>query len=193
MKNEIQYLNEWLRLSREGKHEQARYIYYEKLFPEIINQFSLRFKNVFNKGATLISVLGYSPEPIILAAKAIQPANHIIITTENKEGNNAYLEKFLSDNYKLIIFQDESFLSIYKLLKEQLITFHGSNIVIDITGGKKSMVAAAAIFGKDYGCSIVYVDFKEYLTDLRKPKPGSEILNLVYSPNRDQPEIKLKK
>ena len=51
------------------------------------------------------------------------------------------------------------------------------------------MVAAASIFGKDYGCKIVYVDFAEYLKELRKPLPGSEIMNIVYDPLVNQPEL----
>ena len=94
------------------------------------------------------------------------------------------------EDFNLVRLPDESFLSMYKALKEQLVLNNYSRVVIDITGGKKSMVASAAIFGKDYGCKIVYVDFSEYLEDLRKPKPGTEILNLVYDPSRDQPELK---
>ena len=54
------------------------------------------------------------------------------------------------------------------------------------------MVASAAIFGKDDGCKIVYVDFVDYIKDLRKPMPGSEVLNIVYDPFENQPEIFLK-
>lgn len=72
----------------------------------------------------------------------------------------------------MIYIEDENFDTIYKALKESLILNPNSNMTLDITGGKKSMVAAASIFGKDYGCKIVYVDFKEYLKELRKPMPG---------------------
>jgi len=54
------------------------------------------------------------------------------------------------------------------------------------------MVAAAAIFGKDYRCKITYVDFEEYIKELRKPMPGSEILNVVYNPIDNQPELIIK-
>ena len=92
----------------------------------------------------------------------------------------------------MIYLPDETFATIYKALKEQLVLNPSSQITLDITGGKKSMVASAAIFGKDYGCKIVYVDFAEYIKNLRKPMPGSEILNIVYNPLQDQPEIFLK-
>ena len=77
-------------------------------------------------------------------------------------------------------------------MKEQLVLNPDPQITVDITGGKKSMVASASIFGKDYGCRIVYVDFSDYIKDLRKPMPGSEILNIVYNPFKNQPEIFLK-
>ena len=89
----------------------------------------------------------------------------------------------------MIYIEDENFNTLYKALKESLILNPSSNITLDITGGKKSMVAAASIFGKDYGCKIVYVDFAEYLKELRKPLPGSEIMNIVYDPLINQPEL----
>jgi hypothetical protein len=192
MKNKIPYLQEWLDLANTGKFERAQELYFEKLFEAVIINFSNKYNNALPSGGTLFSVLGFSPEPIILTAKAIQPETHVIFTTNNQKVDNRYLEKFLDSNYELIYLNDESFESMYKAMKEQLVLNPDSQITIDITGGKKSMVASAAIFGKDYGCRIVYVDFSEYIKDLRKPMPGSEILNVVYNPFKDQPEIFLK-
>ena len=61
---------------------------------------------------------------------------------------------------------------------------------IDITGGKKSMVASASIFARDYNFNVLYVDYDEYIPQLRRPMPGSEILNLVYAPYRDLPDVR---
>lgn len=192
MSKQIPYLQEWLDLAKNGKFEKAQELYFEKLFEAVINNFSDKNGNKLPKGGTLFSVLGFSPEPIILTAKAIQPEKHIIFTTNNQKVDNSYLEKFLESNYELIYLSDESFESMYRAMKEQLVLNPNSQITIDITGGKKSMVASASIFGKDYGCRIVYVDFSEYIKDLRKPMPGSEILNEVYNPFKNQPEIFLK-
>lgn len=192
MNNQIPYLQEWLDLAKNGKFEKAQELYFEKLFEAVINNFSEKYCNTLPTGGTLFSVLGFSPEPIILTAKAIQPETHIIFTTNNQKVDNSYLEKFLESKYELVYLNDESFESMYKAMKEQLILNPVSQITVDITGGKKSMVASASIFGKDYGCRIVYVDFSEYIKDLRKPMPGSEILNVVYNPFKDQPEIFLK-
>ncbi|MCB9257048.1 MAG: hypothetical protein H6579_07960 [Chitinophagales bacterium] len=192
MSKQIPYLQEWLDLAQNGKFEKAQELYFEKLFEAVINNFCEKYSNTLPQGGTLFSVLGFSPEPIILTAKAVQPETHIIFTTNNQKVDNSYLEKFLESNYELIYLNDESFESMYNAMKEQLVLNPNSQITVDITGGKKSMVASASIFGKDYGCRIVYVDFSEYIKDLRKPMPGSEILNVVYNPFKNQPEIFLK-
>lgn len=192
MSKQIPYLQEWLDLAQNGKFEKAQELYFEKLFEAVINNFWEKYSNILPQGGTLFSVLGFSPEPIILTAKAVQPETHIIFTTNNQKADNSYLEKFLESNYELIYLNDESFESMYNAMKEQLVLNPNSQITVDITGGKKSMVASASIFGKDYGCRIVYVDFSEYIKDLRKPMPGSEILNVVYNPFKNQPEIFLK-
>ncbi len=189
MKKNIPYLEEWLELANSGNFNKAQELYYENLFNAVIDNFKNNYRNKIESGGVLFSILGFSPEPIILTAKAIEPEKHIIFTTNNKSEGNDYLEKFLESNYEMIYIDDENFDTIYKALKESLILNPNSNMTLDITGGKKSMVAAASIFGKDYGCKIVYVDFKEYLKELRKPMPGSEILNIVYDPLVNQPEI----
>ena len=192
MENKVPYLQEWLGLASTGKFEKAQELYFEKLFDVVIDIFCNKYSNTMPAGGTLFSVLGFSPEPIILTAKAIKPEVHIIFTTNNQKVDNSYLEKFLESNYELIYLKDESFESMYKAMKEQLVLNPKPQITVDITGGKKSMVASASIFGKDYGCRIVYVDFSEYIKDLRKPMPGSEMLNIVYNPQINQPELFIK-
>jgi hypothetical protein len=189
METPIPYLNEWLNLAKSGNFEKAQEIYFEKLFEAVIDNFKKRNEHLLPKGGILFSILGYSPEPIILTAKTIEPETHVIFTTNSKAEGNDYLEKYIESNYEMVYLAEETFNTIYKALKEQIILNPSSNITLDITGGKKSMVASAAIFGKDYGCRIVYVDFTEYIKDLRKPMPGSEILTIVYNPNSNQPEL----
>lgn len=192
MDTTIPYLKEWLSLAQKGNFEKAQEIYFEKLFDAVIDNFVKKHSASVSPGGTLFSVLGFSPEPIILTARAFRPTTHIIFTTNDQKLDNSYLQKFLESPFEIIYLQNETFQSMYKSMKEQLVLNPDSNITIDITGGKKSMVAAASIFGKDFGCQIVYVDFAEYLKELRKPMPGSEILNTVYNPFVDQPEVFLK-
>lgn len=183
----IPYLNEWRRLAESGEHEKAKFIYYERLFPEIVNSFRVRYDQVFGSNAFLISILGFSPEPIILTANAVQPSRHLIVSSANIEDSIKRISDYVESSYELVTLDDLGFDSIYKQLKEKLIEGTHESVVIDITGGKKSMVCAASIFGKDYNCNIIYVDFEEYIKELRKPMPGTEYLSIVYDPIKNNP------
>src|SRR5690606_8189118 len=95
MENQIPYLNEWLSLAKSGNFEKAQELYYEKLFAAVIDNFKTKTEQLLPKGGILFSILGYSPEPIILTAKTIEPEIHVIFTTNNKAEGNDYLEKYL--------------------------------------------------------------------------------------------------
>ena len=183
-----QNVDEWLTLSNQGLFVEARKFYFENLFEGIIDLFVSKTA-LENHCDVLFSILGFSPEPIILTQRALIPSVHVSFTT-NKENDNAnetiaYLEKFLTSSYKLIHLSDESLHSIHEALLNQMLIYPASRYVIDITGGKKSMVASASIFGRNYNCDVVYVDYDQYIPDLRRPMPGTEKLNIVYSVQRD--------
>ena len=180
-------IQQWIELSRNGKPIEAERFYYDHIFDSVIERFKEKYSQN-RQGELLFSLLGFSPEPIILTAKALNPDTHLIISNPVKEEIIQILDEYLETDYKLVILEKDDFQTIYKTIKESLSDYPTRNITIDITGGKKSMVASAAIFGKDYGSRIVYVDFAEYLKDLRKPMPGTELLNEVYNPMKDQPE-----
>ncbi|HAY3534799.1 TPA: hypothetical protein JRX32_001405 [Elizabethkingia anophelis] len=189
MNNNIPLIDQWYKVASSGAFEDAQNLYYDKLFDQIISKFKVNHSGFLKEGGVLFSMLGFSPEPIILTARLINPDIHVIFTTNNKNADNSILERFLEDDYEIEYLINEDFNNIYNALKEKMIMNPQSQIVIDITGGKKSMVAAAAIFGKDFGCKVVYVDFTDYIKELRKPRPGSEVMKTVYDPNSNQPEI----
>lgn len=193
MGQNLQYLEEWKELASHGNFKLAESLYFEKLFPEVIEKFSDENAHYFKgEERILISMLGFSPEPLILTAKAVRPTTHFIVTTEIREEIIDRIEEYLDNDFELIILKDSDFATVYKSLKELFLRFDSNYITLDITGGKKSTVASAAIFGKDYRATITYVDFKEYIKELRKPLPGSEELNIVYDPIFDQPELNIK-
>jgi len=173
-------IDQWTLLNSEGKFDEANNYYYQNLFDEIVERFKSNF-SLSRDRETLISLLGFSPEPIILTAKAINPKNHFILTTRNiidYEKINEHLD--LEPIIKQV--EENNFLNIYNGLNEIVVDHPTRNITIDITGGKKSMVSAASIFARDFGCQLVYVDFDEYLKDFRKPLPGTEKLITAYRP-----------
>jgi len=58
----------------------------------------------------------------------------------------------------------------------------GKNIVIDITGGKKSMVAGAYFFAAYTNAKISYVDFEDYHEEQRRPYGFSCQIGLLPNP-----------
>lgn len=193
MENDIQMrILEWKEMNDNGQFKEAREYYFNEIFEEIIHTFEKKLTWPIEPVDVLFSVLGFTPEPVILAARALKPKRHIIIQDKGmtyNEENMTYLRRFLPDGFDIIDLGDETFGAIYDTLKE-LMTFNaGRNYAINITGGKKSMAAAAGIFARDYNMTVLYVDFKEYDANFRKPTPGSEYLNIVYTPTRDMPEF----
>lgn len=188
-------VKEWLRLSESGHVAEAEDFYYNTLFRDVIDEFCERNSQPQIRCNVLFSILGYSPEPIILTQRALNPEVHIIFTTDIQDPEaskkiRSYLSMYLTSEFKIVEVHDVSFNGIYACLKDQMLLHPSQDYVIDITGGKKSMVATAAIFGRDFNCNVVYVDYDQYVSQIRKPLPGSERLNYVYTPSIDLPEIK---
>lgn len=189
-----QYVEKWLKLNQEGHFQEAKDFYFESLFAAVIEDFKARTEGRFKKGGVLFSILGYTPEPIILTQRALEPQKHVIFFTKNGEhfdnGIAPYLEKYLTSNYELVEFEDASFDTIYGVMKEQMALYPAREYYVDITGGKKSMVGAASIFARDYDCNLLYVDYDDYIAELRRPRPGTEDLLLVYNPMVNLPDVK---
>lgn len=196
MENNFQaHVNEWKEMNQTGRFAEARQYYFDQLFGEVIVNFENRVANDWPLERpidVLFSVLGFTPEPIILAARAFKPRKHVIFHDKEvafNEDNIRFLPKFLPDGFDKVELPDESFSSIYDIMKQQMAFNAGRNYTINITGGKKSMVASSSIFARDFNSSIIYVDYDKYDPNLRRPLPGTERINLVYTPTRDLPEI----
>ena len=193
-KTSAEYVEKWLRLNKDGHFQEAKDFYFESLFAAIIEDFKARTEGRFKKGGVLFSILGYTQEPIILTQRALEPSKHVVFFMKNGEHFDnevePYLEKYLTSDYELVEFEDASFDTIYGVMKEQMALYPAREYYVDITGGKKSMVGAASIFARDYDCNLLYVDYDDYIAELRRPRPGTEDLLLVYSPEVNLPDVK---
>ena len=193
-----QYIEQWIQdTGNPATHDEAKKFYAEKIMPQLLvhlKDTDIVGKQLRENGGvdTLFSVLGMTPAPIVITQHLLQPKNHVIFYDKNIKVKDDKILAHLESNPTYVMFEDESFGTIYETMKEMLIVSEGGNMVIDITGGKKSMTAAASIFAKDFDFSIVYVDMStpgSYIPAIHQTRPGSERLNLVYSPLRDLPEL----
>lgn len=85
MNNFENNLTHWNNLAMSGEFDNAQKFYYDQLFDTIIEKFVTKHEGSLQRGGLLFSMLGFSPEPIILSARLIQPDSHVIFTTNNKE------------------------------------------------------------------------------------------------------------
>lgn len=74
-------------------------------------------------------------------------------------------------------------LGIYKEIKNSYLKWgKPKKMYIDFTGGTKAMSVASAMAGAMIDVQLIYVGTENYLTDFRKPDPGSEILCYITNP-----------
>ena len=107
----------WIELSRSGKSDEAERFYYDHIFDSVLERFTGKYSQT-RSGELLVSLLGFSPEPVILTAKALKPETHLIISTPVKEEIIQTLNQYLEIDYKLVILKNDDFLSINKLHKK---------------------------------------------------------------------------
>jgi len=144
----------------------------------------------------LVLMLGYSPEPLLQSIAYYQPSKVLMVLNENmgeKCSGIEYYENNFEFAFDLLV--DNEFLNskpevlpaenqttranpiaVFRHLQKHLLPLmnikgpgKSSEIIVDITGAKKSMVAGAYLFAAFVGAKISYVDFDIYDTDRGRP------------------------
>lgn len=184
----------WLELSRKEQDE----LY--------AREFAVPFARLFAKlplhGApegmerprALISVLGFSWQPVALMAAWAQPKRVLVLGTQESLSIKVDGEGVLSlvsrvsgvprDNLEPVRVGDPGESDIYRAVRDFL--RHSGipprQIFVDPTGGKKSMSASAALAGFLAGAPLVYVDYARYHGPNRIPVAGTEFPRLLTNP-----------
>ncbi len=173
----------WKSLFRTEK-ERADEFYYGELFDDVIGSFVSKSENL-KKYRFLISLLGFSPQPVILFLKAVKPEKVLFLYSEDTEPLLDTIQKWtgltLSQVEKKGVDSSDP-TGVYQAIKEFTSSRNPKEILLDITGGKKSMVGGAAMAGNFMSIDTGYVDYERYLSDLRQPEPGSEYPNILKNP-----------
>jgi len=148
-----------------------------------------------------IFLVGYTPMPIVLSLAEIKPMEVVLITSEDTRDETTlikesieilapdYFRKLSPDKWEEIVLSDISdparvYGEIDPIIKKYTKHESAKRIAIDITGGKKTMVAGsfmASAWSKT--CDIFYVDFEEYERDMRSPVYNTEYLAILPNPS----------
>jgi CRISPR-associated protein (TIGR02710 family) len=172
----------WRSLPRNST--EASSFYWHEIFPEALESFRQKSGNLTHY-RFVISTVGLTPEPIVLFLKAIQPERALFLCTDDSE---KYLDLILQKSElgvgkieKRVVTRTDV-TGVYQAIKDFVLDKTPSEILIDATGGKKPVIGAAALAGNFLGIDVGYVDYTEYLDDLRIPKPGTEFPRVLENP-----------
>ncbi len=139
-----------------------------------------RVPDIAAQGGTLVLLVGFSIEPLLQSIAVYKPAKVLPIVNRNNIMNPEELyellrgaisnlhPRFLQTAVTIpgtpVVLQADHPVGVFQVLRRELIPRlrEGERLILDITGGKKSMVAGAILFAAFAGVQISYVDFDEY-------------------------------
>lgn len=148
----------------------------------------------FERPRALVSVLGFSWQPVALMAAWARPDRMLVIGTRESLALKIEGEGVLTvvsrvsgvdrDRIQVVEAGDPGEADIYRAVRDFL---RGAGVTprqvfIDPTGGKKSMSSSAALAGFLAGAPLVYVDYAEYHGPNRIPVAGTEYPRLLANP-----------
>ncbi len=142
----------------------------------------------------LVSVLGFSWQPVALMAAWARPEQMLVVGTKASLASKVAGEGVLSlvsrlaglnrDRIRAVEVGDPGEAGIYRAVRDflQATDIPARRVFVDPTGGKKSMSASAALAGFIAGAPLVYVDYGEYHGPKRIPVAGTEYPRLLANP-----------
>ena len=187
---------EWTRLLDDQRLTEADQSYFEQILPAILPVIRTR-SQVGSRYKGLVSLLGFTPETVVLASRLLEPEKIAVLHTPETERHLETVTKYcgvpLGQFYHEEFLHDREHISdIYLALKRSLGRFtSGEPIAIELTGGKKTMgmqlanAAAALRHNAGLDVDVVYIDYDEYLPRYRKPVPETSRLLILEDPPAD--------
>jgi hypothetical protein len=139
-----------------------------------------RLPEIAAQGGTLVLLVGFSMEPLLQSIAVYKPANVVPILNRSnvmtpnelygllRVGIDKLHPRFLVAGAAMpdnpVVLDADNPVGVFQALRRELIPRLriGERLILDITGGKKSMVAGAILFAAFAGVKISYVDFDEY-------------------------------
>ncbi len=175
----------YLELISRQQNAEAEALYWSELYQLVQEAVNSRLPVAPGTFDLLISLVGLSPEPLILTINALKPGEVVFLVSPETKGQlDLIFEKtsLKPSQAKWIEIDSSKVEQVYQQIRDVVSRYAPEKVAIDITGGKKSMVGGAAQAAALLGCAAFYVDYDEYHPQFRKPNPGSEYLSFLKNP-----------
>ncbi len=183
----------WKEMLFKGEFEKAEKLYWEEMFPLVNEKFVNDVRQRIDNGEIpkydlLILPIGMGLSfYYIMLIGAIKPQKVCFICTENGEKyalpqiisySKLSPEMYVKD---VVEYAGMDTSEVYEKIKRVIEMFKGKKIAVDLTYGKRVMIASAAIVCDFFGCDMIYID-EEWMEDIRIGVPGTERLVKVKNP-----------
>jgi hypothetical protein len=183
--------NEWIGYLEASNDDKAADFYCRQIVPVLVPSLRKHFRDKYSRGPNydgLVSLLGFTPETVIIAQQFAQPKTLVVLHTTETAGLLDTVVRYTGISAASFYhepFAEEPSRNIYIALERALTRFpHGSKVAIELTGGKKTMGGALAVAAGMLNIDLLYIDYGEYMPAFRKPTPASTFVHLVENPMR---------
>ncbi|HEU5128612.1 MAG TPA: TIGR02710 family CRISPR-associated CARF protein [Glycomyces sp.] len=172
--------------------EQALRYRHEKLVPKALRRIQDE-GSALPHGAVdlLVSLSGFSPETTVFAAAFIRPKDLLVLVSHTARNGIDLIRRHAAPGLHIDVQQVDPLdpVDIYERIRKAVDDFKRFNsvpnprVVIDITGGKKSMAAGAALAATQLDSPMCYID-GDFNPEIRQSEPGSERLVILDNPTK---------
>jgi len=170
----------------EAERTASETFYHEHIFPIVLDEFVARHARPDRHYDLLIAPVGTSSEPIIMAIRTLNPTMTLLLHTQESLpliDTIVAIAGLRATQYQRAQIAARDAIDIYREVRNALSRLApGAKVAVDVTGGKKSMVAGAALAGAVMDADLFYVDSEHYLIAQRRPEPGSEFYIQLTNP-----------
>lgn len=188
-KNIDELTNEWFELLKNYQDDVALRLYCEEIIPLLLPSLKSRFLNENGYKSSsydgLISLLGFTPDTVVLTYHFIQPKSLVVLHTPETAGLLDTVLKYTNIPKSAFfheVFVEEPYTDIFRALELARKRLKGNKIAIELTGGKKTMGSALAMAAGILDIDLLYIDYHTYMPEFRKPKPESTFFRVMKNP-----------
>ncbi len=180
---------EWLLLLNQKEDARALELFCLRIIPLLVDRLHARFRVDHpsriqgGRYRGLISLLGYTPDTVVLAARFTTPLSMVVLHTPETAPFLAPVRLYCGvpeTALRTIAFDKSNIDSLRHAFAEAAASLDG-DVAVELTGGTKLMGAVLHLAAAIRGLDTLYIDYGEYDPRHRKPLPASTYIRLVDS------------
>lgn len=166
--------------------------YCEKIMPALLPPLQKSFKETYGqepKDDDLISLLGFTPDTVIVASRFVQPETLVVLYTRETKGFldavlcfcRITVASFFHESFSEIPITNiyiSSFRNCFRAFSRRITD------CIERTGGKKTMSGSLAIASRLLDIDLMDIDDSKYKPEFRKPHPESTYYSISRKPTQ---------